>query len=127
MKIEKCNFLNLGLVYDGTEDGYYEFKLILPFGNNLEEVKEGPFQFVYINNLLKILDLDQYKLVISMLSTAIPSQLIDEMYLGTQNFPLTFAIHNSRAGKKYIIIVSSGEFQPGRYKIYLEDILEISE
>ncbi len=127
MKIAKTNISSLGLVYDGEEDGYYEFILKLQLESKLETLTEKPFKFPYFSSLLKILDKNEYQDLISSLPAAKPSKLIEDMYLGTNGFPLTYTIHNTMIGKKFIIIVSSGEFQPGRYKIFLEGVFEIFE
>ncbi|MFZ5554749.1 MAG: hypothetical protein ACOZCO_16660 [Bacteroidota bacterium] len=127
MKFKKIDNIKAGLIFDGLEDDYYEYDLIIKCKNENIQSSVKPYKFEYINKLLQKISREEYFSLMKSISGSVQSQLIQDMFTGYRNFPLTYHVQEKDNSIKILIIASSGETQPGRYKIYLEGVWEIIE
>jgi len=103
------------LIYDGLEDSYYNehtFKL-----NNGDEIKFSPL------NILKLKELQKIEEVLYSCPNIRKSSITHELssYKNEDNLSVSF-----KETDKYIIIISLGELQPGRYRISIEKVFSKS-
>lgn len=111
------------LLYDGEETDYYKQS----FSYNIDSHHTIHFthkELVYLDELPAIIGRDNFQHFIEKFPKAIPSKYFPDSYSGADGLPLMF-IQKRNLNREYLIILSSGEFQPSRFKLYLEGIWEI--
>ncbi len=110
------------LIYDGLDDKFYDehsFKL-----DNGDEIKFSPLETIRLENLEKSNDKKTLlNLILENCDTIYRYSPSIELfgYKGQENLSVKYQMVN-----QYTIVLSLGESQPGRYKIYLEGIFQIN-
>lgn len=107
------------LLHDGSEKPVYEKLLKI---NNSEYFSIDVSQFRYFNQLkdqIGAVDLNQ---LVSEIPNCKPNKFFPDNYNGSDGLPLKFLLSN-----KNLIVISYGEFQPTRYKLFLEGVWKISQ
>jgi len=116
---------NRELVYDGVEKNLYhlEKEILLINGEKIrisiaenENVKE-------LNELKNRIDDFDFNLIIAECNLKASSLL--GIFKNQNNLKSYYNIVEPKT-KKYLIILSYGEFQPARYKLYIEGVWEIN-
>lgn len=106
------------LLFDGQDEGFYTFKS--PFNIPHEvTVYERDFRKNYFNDLEKIMSPDAFE---KLLKEGLFSKSKGSLkgYLGSDGLSLNYFMVSD-----FLLIFANGEFQPDRYKIYLEGIWQI--
>lgn len=108
---------NHKLIYDGDENGYYEKEVF-------DKYKITDFKSLY-----KMNEFIDDKSMNNLLDTINGYQIHPFKTYKTKKdeLMLKFFMQTGRNDKKLLCIVSAGESQPGRYKIFLEGVWEILE
>lgn len=120
--MELKKIANKQLIYDGLNDKFYDehtFKLY-----NGEEIKFSILDFIRLENLEKSNDEKPLlNLILKNCETIYRYSPSIELfgYKGQEDLSVKYKMIN-----KHIVVLSLGESQPGRYKIYLEGIILIN-
>jgi hypothetical protein len=114
--IQSRNIFKHQLCYDGLQDGFYEYQIDFE-GIDLLKVTD----YATLFKLKESLDASSFESILKDVNALV----IDRCTFNTSdNLSLAFAILE-RGNKKFLTIISRGEFQPGRYKIFKEGIWEL--
>lgn len=122
MKINKIKQYKDSLVFDDIDDTYYHFTV--PFVVVDENIGITLSEFKSLYKLKPILGDVVFNQLINQIEGIEESKVFPDAFSGISNLPINGCIKEINE-KKYIFIISTGEFQPGRYKIYLEGIWEL--
>lgn len=109
------------LVYDGEDQGFYKnitFTIDEDLIVNIEVLRAK-----YFNSLGTILSESEFE-NIKISHNVKPSESFPNAYVSENNFPQRFQI-SENGNQKVLVLLSFGEFQPGRYKIFIEGVWEI--
>lgn len=106
------------LLYDGTSQHFYENAIELY--NKLYSV--NIIEFKYFNKIKNDFVPSDVLQILSELKDIRQSDYFPDSYIGRDQLPLKYKVDEK---ENVLIIVSHGEFQPGRYKLYLEGIWKI--
>lgn len=117
---------NNNLLFDGMEENYCESNFIYTSKINQNKINFSSTDFSYIDELINKIGHENFKEIINKIQSATPSKYFPNLYTGTDKLALRFLL-KELDDKTFLIIVSSGEFQPARYKLYLEGIWDVSE
>lgn len=106
------------LLHDGPEKPVYEkiFKI-----NDSDYLSIDVTQFKYFNFLkdqIGVADLNQ---LVSEIPNCKPNKFFPDNYNGSDGLPLKFLLSNNN-----LIVISYGEFQPTRYKLFIEGVWKIN-
>ncbi len=105
------------LIYDGEEVESIKF---LSLSGETSIVRFSELN--YFNDLTKLLEKDEWEIIKESMPQIKESKYFPDAYSGTDNLPLMFFLNKHRS--RYFVF-SIGEFQPARYKAYLELAFEI--
>lgn len=104
------------LIYDGTDDGFYKnYVLNLKNGDTIEFSTEN------IRKLKSLENRDYLNKIISSCTGVYNCDVIPELSKYKNEDDLSVYFNET---PEYIAIISLGESQPGRYKIYQEGIFK---
>lgn len=113
------------LIYDGKEDGYYEKKYQYSGNEVSQPIVFSALDLDYMENLRTLVGEKVFGDIIGGITSAKESQSFKGAFTGTENIPLRFAMV-TKEDQRYLIVVSAGEVQSDRYKVYLEGIWILS-
>ena len=107
------------LLFDGHNDKFYEYKILLI------QFKEFATQIHFCDdfgNLKNIISSEQLESLLQSQNRIIKGN--NGYFYCNNGLGLYFKLfmHND---KKYLLLLSAGEKQPGRYQIYLEGVWEV--
>lgn len=113
------------VIYDGVEENLRQIdekKMLLgnekiPFSIILENMKE-------LGSLINVIGLSNFNSIITECNLKASSLL--GIFKDQNNLKSYYTIIESKA-IKYVIVLSWGEFQPMRYKLYIEGIWEAAD
>ena len=118
MEVEKLKPITLNgkdkLLHDG--EIIYPFTIEIEYGKVLLKFNVDNSQ--YISELKDLVGEDNFRLILDEIKSAKES-VFPGNYNGTDSLPLRFNLSNDT---QYILIHSYGEYQPQRYKLYLESL-----
>ena len=107
------------MLYDGEGNSYYDFTVrTLISGRN---ISADLVDFKWLFELREEVGGSAFQALLKNLNYT--SGQISDTYLGTDELAIKYCVCTVE-GNKYITVISTGEFQPGRYKIYLEGVWE---
>lgn len=117
--IENVSTFFNNLIYDGLEESTYSVDPALS-SNMLSEIKISNYN--YFNKISEEIKPRDIAVLLSFLPNIKPNKLFPEVLMGSQNLPLRYYYDKK---KNLIYLISFGESQPARYKIYLEGIFRV--
>jgi hypothetical protein len=120
MAIELFKSYKNHLIYDGEEDGFYETDMKILIEDGLT-IQLRVIKAKYFKELQQILGDADFNQVLEMTKDIQISNSFPDAYVSGNGFPQRYYIDDIN-GNKYLVLYSFGEFQPGRYKIFLESI-----
>lgn len=113
------------LLFDGNENDFYEKELIIPV-STFVNISTKVIGAKYFSELKKELPENAVEQILKIHNEIRLSEVFPNTYVSGNNFPQRYKIVENDSTKT-LVLFSFGEFQPGRYKIFLEGIWEIRE
>jgi hypothetical protein len=103
--------------FDGTEGDFYKIAIKLPDDFHIQFSTNDVHD---IEDLLPLIGEEDFRNVISSTEVAKLSEYFPNSYSGSDELPLGYVIKDD-----LLVLVSSGEFQPQRFKIYIEGVWKL--
>lgn len=121
MKFTKIIAYKDELVFDNTDEQYYDF--IIHFKDEFDsKIKLSNFKNLY--KLESIFGEKGLYNLVNLIDGARENPSFKKAFSGSSGLPL-YGYLSKLSNRNLVYIISTGEFQPGRYKIYLEGVWEI--
>jgi hypothetical protein len=107
-------------MYDGLQDAFYNSLFEAALGENRIGFKISDFKNIY--SLKAEINPDFFAEIIKSIKAKRNEPF--ESYVGTKGLAVEYLIQKNDDEKEFLIVVSTGESQPGRYMIFLEGVWE---
>ncbi len=108
------------LLYDGLEEGYYNYLIEINIFDEVVLTNVIDYQNIF---KLKKIAIQEFDEIISLVN----GKKIEafDSYKGVNDLGLVYTFKQAAKSKRnYLIVLSKGEYQSGRYMIFLEGIWE---
>ncbi|RZJ57628.1 MAG: hypothetical protein EOO55_02960 [Hymenobacter sp.] len=115
----KCISISKEKLFDGQQEGFYTFKHQFQVPSDLV-IYERDFRKNYFDDLERIMNHEDFEQLMREGHFTKPKGAFGN-YLGSDNLSLNYFISNG-----LLFVFANGEFQPSRYKIYMEGIWQMS-
>ena len=115
----KCITTPKEKLFDGQDQDFYTFKHQFDVLNDLV-IYERDFRKNYFDDLEKIMSPEEFEQIMREGHFTKPKGPFGN-YLGSDGLSLSYFVSNG-----LLFVFANGEFQPARYKIYLEGIWQMS-
>lgn len=113
---------NHRLLYDGPEDGYYFFSISVEA--NSDSLVSTVIDYKNVSELRLLLPSNVFENIVESVKGRVVEPF--HLYKGEDGLSLVYAIiTGGQTNHKYLIVLTKGETQPGRYKIFLEGVWQL--